>query len=337
MGTRRRTAGLAFAAMIGGVSLTGCGAGGGSERAEGDCGNFKVAVADDDARRTALYAIEHDKVDTSEFPDMELSYLAFPALIQATGTEQYDVIESSLIGVPLARSKGVDLRIVALSSGRTGEGESPGGMYVLDDSDISRPEDVAGKKVGVTSFGSSTTMVTRILLDEGYGMDSALTGGDITWVELDPAQLTTALERGQIDAVADTGLTAFRLSQDSQFRRILSNDSEWRGLTGEASVFAAYQALQTQVESNTSCYVQFQDMLEASVDYGRTHIDDIAAAVADETGLPADYVTFQWAGAYDYVGNVKPEWLAAGQAFWDQAAAHGEIPESLDIQDEIVR
>jgi ABC-type nitrate/sulfonate/bicarbonate transport system substrate-binding protein len=337
MGTRKRTTGLAVAALVGGLSLTGCGSAGGSERAEGDCSNFKVAVADDDARRTALYAIEHDKVDTSQFPDLELSYLAFPALIQATGTKQFDVIESSLIGIPLARSKGVDLKIVALSSGRTGEGETPGGTYVLEDSDISTPDDLAGKKVGVTSFGSSTTMVTRILLDEAYGMDSALTGGDITWVEMDPAQLTTSLERGQIDAVADTGLTAFRLGQDPQFRRVLSNDAEWRELTGQASVFAAYQALESQVASNTTCYEQFQDMLAASVEYGRSHIDDVAASVADETGLPADYVTFQWDGAYDYVGNLDPEWLAAGQTLWDQAAAHGEIQESLNIEDEIVK
>jgi ABC-type nitrate/sulfonate/bicarbonate transport system substrate-binding protein len=337
MGTRTRTAGFAVAAMIGGVSLAGCGSADGSDRAEGDCSNFKVAVADDDARRTALYAIEHDKVDTSDFPDLELSYLTFPALIQATGTEQYDVIESSLIGIPLARSKGVDLKIVALSSGRTGEGTTPGGTYVLDDSDISSPEDLSGTKVGVTSFGSSTTMVTRILLDEKYDMDSALTGGDITWVEMDPAQLTTALERGQIDAVADTGFTAFRLGKDSQFRRILSNDSDWRELTGQASVFAAYQALQSQVESNPTCYRNFQEMLAASVDYGRSHVEEISDAVAEETGLPADYVTFQWGGAYDYVGNLDPEWVQAGQALWDQAADHGEITDSLDIEDEIVK
>lgn len=340
MRTSRSTAGLAAAAVAGVLSLAGCGGGaGGSDRAAGDCSNFKVAVADDDVRRAALYAIEHDEVDTSKFPGLELSYLAFPALIQATGTDQFDLIESSLIGIPLARSKGVDLKIVALSSGRTGDEQNPGvsGLYVRGEGGVSAPGDLKGKKIGVTSFGSTSTMITRILLHERYGLDSALQGGDVSWVEMDPAQLTTALERGQIDAVSDFGYTAYRLGHDSQFRRIMMSDSEWRELTGHNSVFAAYQALDRQVESGQTCYEQYQDMLGASVDYAQEHIDELATAISAKTGLPAEYITFQWSGAYDYVGSIEPEWLEAAQAMWDQAATEGDIPESLDIEDEIVK
>jgi ABC-type nitrate/sulfonate/bicarbonate transport system substrate-binding protein len=335
--TRTAAAALATVAVLG--VLAGCGESAGAERADGDCSNMKVAVADDDVRRAALYALEHGKVDTSKFPGLRLSYLTFPALIQATGTDQFDVIESSVIGIPLARSKGVKLKVIALSSGRTsGEGTAgASGIYVRTDSAIKAAEDLKGKKIGVTSFGSTGTMVDRILLRDGHGLDSALRGGDMTYVEMDPAQLTAALDRGQIDAVGAFSYPAYVLGHDPKFRRIMTSDSEWRKLTGQDVVFAAYQALESQVGSNPTCYKEFQAMLAASVEYARAHIGEIAGTISAQTGLPADYITFTWGDAYDYVGNLEPRWLGAAQAIWDRAAEGGDIPASLDIEDEIVK
>ncbi|MEV0290523.1 ABC transporter substrate-binding protein [Kribbella sp. NPDC050820] len=339
MRTRSWTGAGCIAVATSVLALAGCAGAEGSDQADGDCSNFKVAVADDDVRRAALYAIEHDKIDVAKFPGLKLSYLTFPALIQATGTDQFDVIESSLVGVPQARSKGVDLKIVALSSGRTADENTPGasGVYVRDGSDIRTPEDLAGKTIGVTSFGSSSTMVTRILLRDGHKLNSALQGGDLKWVEMDPAQLTAALERGQIDAVSDFSFTAYKLGHDSQFRRIMTSDPAWRKLTGHNPVFASYQALATQTERNQTCYKQFQELLAASVAYARDHIDELANAISAKTRLPAEYITFQWSGAYDYIGGLDPEWLESAQVMWDKAAAGGDIPKALQIQDEIIK
>lgn len=319
------------------MSAAACG-GTAESRAEGDCSDFKVAVSDDDVRRAALYAIENDKVDTDAFPNLDLSYLTFPALIQATGTDQFDVIESSLTGVPLARAKGVDLKIVALSSGRTADADTAGasGIYVRDNSDVSEPGELKGKKIGVTSFGSSSTTVTRILLHEKFGLDTALQGGDVRFVELDPAQLATSLQRGQIDAVSDFSMTAWRLGNDSSYRRIMTSDPAWRELTDHNPVFAAYQALASQVKDNPTCYAKFQTMLSSSVDYAQTHIDELAATISKETKVPAEYITFQWGGAFDYIGGLDTEWTEAAQVMWDQAAKDSDS-ESLDIQKVIVK
>ena len=43
-------------------------------------------------------------------------------------------------------------------------------IYVKEGSDISSPEDLAGRTLGVPSFGASTTMQTQMVLAEGYDL-----------------------------------------------------------------------------------------------------------------------------------------------------------------------
>ncbi|MFE7276772.1 ABC transporter substrate-binding protein [Streptomyces sp. NPDC057623] len=340
MGKTKIATVLALVAAVSGV-LSACG--GEPARAAGDCRNFKIAVADDDVRRTALWAISHDQIDTSKFPGLKVSYLTIPALIQAVGTDQYDVIESSLIGVPLARSKGIDLRILAVSSGRASHNKptpSAPGIYVPKGSDINSVKDLAGKKIGVTSFGSTTTLNNQIVLHENYGFNAELQGGDMKWVELDPAQLTTALDRGRVDAAAVTSFPAYVLGTDGKHRRVMDTDAEWRKATGGHNIVGgAYVALADQVDANETCYQAFQAMLTKSIDYAKANLEKIAVDVAEQTGLPKGFILTQWGEGtvYDYLGNLDGRAVADAQAFLDKAAQTGDIPKPFEIQDVVVR
>ncbi|HWI30811.1 MAG TPA: ABC transporter substrate-binding protein [Microbacterium sp.] len=333
---------------VAGLALASCSGGGESTAPTGQasggsavsCEDFSVAVVDDDLRRSALYAIENEEVDTTAFPGLEISYLALPALFQATATGQYDLIEGSLIGVPQARGQGIDLKIVALSSGNKAPDDATGvvGIYVMDDSPIRSAADLAGKTVGVTSFGSTGTFYEQVILDENYGLNSALQGGDVRWTELDPAQLVIGLERGTVDAIVGYSYVSWLMGQDEdKYRQLTNTTAEWRELTGGNNVSAAFQALGTQIEERPECYTAFQAMLTESIDYARENVSDIAATVAETTGFPAEYVEFQWGDTYDYVGNLDEEWLDAGQALWDEAKRAGKFEETLDIRDEVVQ
>lgn len=296
---------------------------------------FKVAAAEDDVRRAAFYAIENKKIDTSALPNLEVSHLAFPALIQSVGKKQYDVVESSLTGVAAARTKDVDLVILSLASGFPGGGSLA--WYVKKESDVKTPADMKGKTFGVTSLGSSGTTGTRIVLSTKYGLDTKIPGGDVKFVQLPATQLVAALDRGQIDAADMYGGLAYQAAKDSSLRELARTDDNWQQLTGTPFIGAAYQMLDSQYKSKPACYLAFRKILDESVKYAKAHIGDFADQVAKKAGVPADFVLSEWKGdTYDYVGNVDPKWVAAAQNMWDQEVKFGTLPSAPDIKSVIV-
>src|ERR1700748_509703 len=66
----------------------------------------------DPAYDAVVWPLPHGKV-TSDTVDIQVKSLDIPALLQATGARTYDVIMTAAIGVPSAKSHGLDLAIMA--------------------------------------------------------------------------------------------------------------------------------------------------------------------------------------------------------------------------------
>lgn len=316
-------------------TLAGCG--GDSESgasASGDCGTYKVAVVDDDARRAAFYAIENGDVSSDVLPDVEISYLQIPALIQATGTDQYNLGETSTIGMAKALAGGVELRAAALLSANTGGGVA---MYTAADSDVQSPGDLEGRTIGVTSFGSNATLLTRMVLADQYGLDTALQGGDVKFVELDPSQLVTSVERGQVDAADLFHLAGWSAEKDGGLRKLQQTDAEFHDTTGAWLVGSALVVTQDELDAGPECVAAFQELLAESVAYTRDNIETVAEAVSAETGVEQEFIEYWWtSGAYDFGGTLDQEWQDWTQTLWDSAAEYGEIPESPELSELVV-
>src|SRR5262245_14042086 len=60
----------------------------------------------------AMWALKNGKVKSDSI-DVELNSLTIPALIQATLTKQYDVIQSDTIAVPRSATRGLNLLIMS--------------------------------------------------------------------------------------------------------------------------------------------------------------------------------------------------------------------------------
>ena len=147
---------------------------------------------------------------------------------------EFDVSEMSLSSYTILRSEG-DTRFTAIPvfPSRVFRHSA---IYVRADSDIEKPEDLKGKRVGVGDYQMTAAVWVRGLLTHEYGV----TPEDIAWVTGKPIRsikppdgirlenipagttLETMLERGEIDALISVmipsglGKTVRRLFRDAR-------------------------------------------------------------------------------------------------------------------------
>jgi ABC-type nitrate/sulfonate/bicarbonate transport system substrate-binding protein len=259
--------GVAGAAVVM-FALAGCGGGDDDDDVSGGaaarCDTYSVATLDDDSHRTAFYAIDKGHVKSSVIGRLRVDYLQIPALIQATGAGQYDVVQTSLPGLVQAREQGrQDLRVVGIVLAHTG-----GGMktYVRSDSNIRSGRDLKGKTVGVFSFGSTATLQSQLVYAKKYGLDSKLEGGDVKWVELDPPTLLNALDKGDVDAAVLFHQVGWQAAKSGKYRVVVRNDVEFREISGAWPIGSALTIEPDQLKKKPACVREFQRMMRESGD-----------------------------------------------------------------------
>src|SRR3546814_259152 len=152
----------------------------------------------DPAYDAVVWAITNGKV-VSDLIEIDAKGLAIPQLLQATSSKQYDVIMTAVIGLPAAKSRGLELRILdtALRQSKNGLG---GGIWVKKDSPLQTPKDLKGKTLGSYSLKSTGYTQVRVALEKKYGINTDLQGGDLKQLQIPASNLPAALSRGSVDA-----------------------------------------------------------------------------------------------------------------------------------------
>jgi len=113
-----------------------------------------------------------------------------PPIIQAMAAGDVDVGEIGVAPVVVAEARGLPIKIL-MTTNIGGEA-----IVVNKDSLIKSIKDLKGKKIAIPAKGNMQDfIIRRALLENGLNPDS-----DVTWVELGPADMSTALIRNQIDA-----------------------------------------------------------------------------------------------------------------------------------------
>ena len=294
-----------------------------------ECGTYSLVVLDDDSHRMLTYGIESGEVDLGGFDGIDIDYVQIPALVAATGTDQYDVVQTSLPGVVFANAAGADTRIIAAALAHTG-----GGMKVFSraDSGIDEPSDLAGQTIGISSFGSTAALQTQIALFEAHGIDAQFEGGELDWVELDPPTLLNALQTGQVDAAALWHTTGWMALNDDELQVVVDTDVDYHEVAGEWPVGSAMTVLGEKADGEPECVAQFQRILEESEAYAEANVAELAEVIAAETGQPAEFIEYWWgSGAYEMGATLQEPWSARAEAFYEAAVRNEMIPPaSLD-------
>ena len=294
---------------------------------------IKFGYLADPSHEAVMWALKNGKV-TSDMIEVKADALQIPALIQATVSKTYDVIQTAGMAIPRARSKGLDLRIVgtALRYHTGGEGSD---IWVKSDSVLQSAADLKGKKLAVYSLGSSGITLIRIALANAHGFNVDLESGDIEFVEMPPPAMPAALESGTIDAATLIHSQAYQAQNTKSFRSIVStapDNYKSFGVRGVSAVLAGYGE---KLDKNPEIHKEFLRLLHQSVEYAKSNPDEVFKAVANENDTDEKFLQRWFAEYSDFPVLMSNDDMKAIQMLWDESVKLGMLKSAPNVRDTI--
>ncbi|MFL6796191.1 MAG: ABC transporter substrate-binding protein [Xanthobacteraceae bacterium] len=225
----------------------------------------------------ALWAIKNGKVSSDKI-EIDATPLAIPALIQAMPTKRYDVIQSDVIGVPRSAERGLQLRILSTAIRYRPEGDAHI-VFTPKDSPIRGAPDLKGKKVAVTSLGSTGFHNLRFALGEGWGLNVDIAGGDITWVELPAPTMFGALHQKRVDGASLSLTYTYRAKVGGEFNQAVQAGKKMYELFKLQMISSVNMGYPEKMDVRPELYREFNRMLKESAEYMHAHGDEVYAVV----------------------------------------------------------
>lgn len=243
----------------------------------------------DPAYDTVVYALSAGKLKSDRI-EVSAVGLSIPALIQATATKQFDVVQTSLVTIPSALSRGLNLKIlsVSLETGKVGGGA---GIWVTRGSPIKRPEDLRGKTLGSYALRGSGFLAQRVVLNRKFGLNMAMEGGDVRMVELSAQNIPAALAAGQIDAGTFIHISSYRAETSDEFRSIADLNSLYTAAYGP-SIGAVNVGFADRLAQTPEDFLEFNRLFKLSAEYVLQNQDEVFAAVGKASNVDPNF--FKW-------------------------------------------
>lgn len=319
---RAISAGLLLLALL---TLAACEDGNGGP--EGDASmpdggrvTITLALLDDGARRSALYAIEQGIV-TSDAVDLAVSYLTPSALIDATAAGQYDIIEASPLALVGPGASDVGLRLLSL-----GELDIDGTLlFTPEESDIAGPADLGGEALGVASLTSISTLEARFVLSERYGLSPEVAGGDVTFREAPGESQVALLRSNELAAAIPPAAATFAWTEDEEFAVLSHVAEEYAELTGTRAVQTALLTQGALATEQPAALVEVTRMLDAAAAYEAANRDQVIDAVTGGDETAREQVNWWWQAHELRYGQFSDDGLEAVGAIWEVARDLGDI------------
>lgn len=261
-----------------------------------------------------VYAAENLGFYKAKNLDVELTvYRGGPAAQEALAAGAADMISFFPPGIALAVKKGVQEKIVAGAATVT-----PAGWHIIvkADSPIRTLKDLAGKKIGMTSKGSTSDFYAL-----WAGKQS---GGEIQTIPLGGAGMLPALKANQIDAVALWPNLSYRMIESKEGRSLVD-----LGKVMPPNLPEVWVAAQSMIDGKPDLVRRF---LEA-VMKGTAHLqknEAYAIAYIKKYAEEKDDAVAKM--AYDAIikeartdGRIEVEWLKNAYALAELAGV-GDLP-----------
>jgi NitT/TauT family transport system substrate-binding protein len=241
----------------------------------------------DPSHEAVMWALRNGKVK-SDTVRIEATPLDISALIQATAARTYDIVQTAAVAVPRARERGLDLRIAGIGLRYHASGEGAG-IWVAKGSPIKSIGELKGKKLGVYSLGSAGITLIRIALADVHGLNVAVRGGDVEFVEMPAPALPAALASGRIDAATLIHAQAFKAQQTGEFTAITQTAGDLTQKFGVRMVSAVLAGYGEKLDAKPEIYREFLRVLHASADYAVKNPDEVFPAVGKDTDTDPEF------------------------------------------------
>jgi len=279
-----------------------------------------------------FWALENGKVSDPGATLKIERVSSIPALIQASMTQQFNLIPDGALAIPRLRESGVMVEVVATMMRFNPEGNAID-LWVTADSPIQTVEDLKGKTVAVVSAELPAIVYLRWAMAERHGMNADTVGGDVNWVEMPPAQFETALETGKVDAVNFINADAYTLPMTGKYRSVIQGAKEVDEMFGAPMPGLFMLGYENELEARPEAYAAAARILAASAKYFVENSQEVADIVAPQYNMSAEDL-IGWFNAQTQMPMTLSEGdkVVLGKA-WETAVKFGELeaaPGSVD-------
>ncbi|MBR8741959.1 ABC transporter substrate-binding protein [Nocardiopsis sp. MG754419] len=203
------------------------------------------------------------------------------AIVPGVISGEFDFAFSNVVSLIIAREQGLPL--VTLTNGVTSAGEQGadfGGVFVLDDSDVTGAADLEGLTVAANNLNNIGDTTVRQSV-RAAGGDPA----EVDFVELPFPDMPAALETGQIDAVWAVEPFASTI-REAGHREIASNFVD----THPDLSVAAYFTAENRLAEDPELFDDITAALEESLAYAEDHPDEVRRVLGDYTEIDEEVI-----------------------------------------------
>ena len=173
-----------------------------------------------------------------------------------------------------------------------------GQIVVLPNSPLKSPQELKGKKIGMSPPGSATHAITSAILENNFGLKTA----DFSVVPGNEGRLAQFLVQKEIDAAAIRSVTIAQIDE-SKPRRLASIVDEWKKLTKSNAVpiLAVTIVHNDYLAKNPQAVAQFIAAVRKALEFGAKERQRVAEILQKSANMKSDdalaYAS-QWEGAY---------------------------------------
>lgn len=284
---RRRPRGAAAAAAAFAVLVTVTACGGTSSKSSGDSG---ASAAPDQVTVGLIPIVDVAPIYLGQkqgfFADRGIELTVElaqggAAIVPAVMSGKTQFGFSNVVSMMVAQSKGLPVRLVGPGVRSTGEqGKDFQGVAVPANSPIRTAADLEGKKVGVNTLNNICGVSINQSVRKAGGDPSRL-----TYVEIPPPDMPTALDTGQIDATCMS--EPFLSSYLAKGGRVVA--SNYVDVAPQADI-GAYFTSEQVLKSDPDLVKRFTEALAESSAYADKHPDEARATVTTYTKLTQEQI-----------------------------------------------
>jgi len=276
------------------------------------------------AHYLVTYALENDLLKPHCDIETKIEYTLNFNELMMTGSG--DMGEMSTAAFAIAYEKDIPLKATNIFVTHHGleRGDGVAMLFTRKESDIEKPEDLVGKRVGVPGLKTTTTTIFLEMLRREYGIEE----DKLKLIDKPLPTLPRLLDKGDIDVALMFGEVSVKTFYSDKYKLVWNVDETFKQEYGEYPPASLLVARSDFLEKHEDQAKRVVAALRQSKSYGESkeHIDEIFRWYAEKFGGDVDIYKKAYCNHYSIpISPITDENKGAVMAVFEFAKARGLI------------